>query len=467
MGTTWICDTHFLEHDMSIKSWSKANSAVMKNFLLYLVVLFGVVLTASAQHPPDFSSGSDGTDGALDLTGQKGVVNFVPSNYSGDQHDRNIFNFTTITIPSGVTLRISSTIVDGPVYFLASGDVDIEGTIDLSGQNGVPPSLTLDGRRRAVDAGVGGYDGGVGGLNDGMNNPNEPLPQPGDGPGGGAAGYGINNFSCIFGGAGGTFSGNTFLVPLVGGSGGGGGLYFGTPPTPYGASGGAGGGGLLIASSTVITVNGTINAAGGEGGTPGGYSFGPCYSSGYGGGGSGGGIRLAANTMTGTGTLTTSGGQGFGYQDNNHLNSGGNGVVRLEAFTLTFSGTITGTRTIGTPYTGFLMLPTTPPPTVTAISINNSQIPQPPTGSLMNPDVTIDTASPVTLTVQAAYIPLGTVVTLNIVSDNLTNQTVQTTPLAGTLQSSTATATVTFPSGYSLNYVKATWTMMNGVRKPK
>ena len=71
--------------------------------------------------------------------------------------------------------------------------------------------------------------------------------------------------------------------------------------------------------------------------------------------------------------------------------------------------------------------------------------------------MTIDTSSSVTLTVHASNIPVGTVITLHVFSDNDTDQTVQTTQLAGTLQSSTATANVTFPSGYSLNYVKATW----------
>jgi hypothetical protein len=63
--------------------------------------------------------------------------------------------------------------------------------------------------------------------------------------------------------------------------------------------------------------------------------------------------------------------------------------------------------------------------------------------------------------VQASYIPVGTVITLHVFSDDNADQTVQTTALVGTLQSSTATATVTFPSGYSLNYVKATWTATN------
>jgi len=228
--------------------------------------------------------------------------------------------------------------------------------------------------------------------------------------------------------------------------------------TPYGASGGAGGGALLIASSTMITVNGTINANGGAGGT--GTTQGCCtYANGYGGGGSGGGIRLAANTITGSGTLTATGGSAglCGGYCNSY--AAGNGVVRIEAFTDSFTGAVAGTQTMSEPIATFV--PTTPPPTVKVVSVNTTNLPSTPIGSLSAPDVTINTTSAVTLTVQANYIPVGTILTLHVFSDNNTDQTVKTTALAGTLQASTATATVTFPSGYALNYVKATWTMTN------
>jgi hypothetical protein len=224
---------------------------------------------------------------------------------------------------------------------------------------------------------------------------------------------------------------------------------------------------LLIASSSTITINGTINANGGAGGNSGGaqgntscYPTVLAYAYGYGGGGSGGGIRLAANTVAGTGTLTAAGGA-FSSNCNGACtaNGGGNGVVRIEAFTDNFTGTVTGTQANGSPFATFV--PTNPPPSVTVVSVNSTKITQPPTGSLATPDVTIDTSSSVALTVQASYIPVGTIITLNIFSDNNTQQAVKTTALVGSLASSTATANVTFPSGYSLNYVKATWTAAN------
>jgi len=144
---------------------------------------------------------------------------------------------------------------------------------------------------------------------------------------------------------------------------------------------------------------------------------------------------------------------------NNTVVQSGNGIIRLEAFTDAFTGTLQGTQHNGSPFNTFI--PTTGPPSVTVTSVNGVAVTQPPTGNLATPDVTIDTGSPVQITIQAQFIPPGTVVTLKVFSDSDTDQIIgmgQTTPLQGTLQSSTATATVTFPSGFSLSYVKATWT---------
>lgn len=108
-----------------------------------------------------------------------------------------------------MTVKLSSRKLNGPIFWLTQGPVQIEGTIDLSGD---------DGGVRSSIAGAGGYPGGAAG-------------KPGYGPTG--------------------FTPNSFLVPIVGGSGGKGGAT-------------QGGGALLIASSTSITVNGNIIANGGS-----------------------------------------------------------------------------------------------------------------------------------------------------------------------------------------------------------
>ena len=47
-----------------------------------------------------------------------------------------IFNCTTITIASGATLKFNPNALNTPVYLLATNDVTINGTIDVSGSLG-------------------------------------------------------------------------------------------------------------------------------------------------------------------------------------------------------------------------------------------------------------------------------------------------------------------------------------------
>jgi hypothetical protein len=435
---------------MSLNKPSLTNRIKLLGLIALLFAPLALISSATA-HAQVFISGSTGADGALDFSNLPAgsVLVFDPKKFNPPLNPAsdNIFNFTTINIPAGITVKLSGRVLSGPVFWLASGDVVINGKLDLNGEDGTAPTPTLAGRTRALP-GAGGFSGGVGGKTDGSAS--APVPQPGDGPGGGkasasAAGCQLGNQN----GAGGTFTGNSFLVPLVGGSGGGGGVFGANPGTlgqvPYASGGGAGGGAILIASSTSITVNGPINANGGNGGN----SQSSC-GNGEGGGGSGGAIRLVAPVINGSGSLNVQAGSGvFG-------NSGSMGGIRIEVFSDNFRGGINGPFNVGEPFAVFL--PTTPPPSISIISVNGIALPQPPTGNVVTPDSTIDTLSPVQITVQASFIPPGTVITLHVFSDNNTDQTVQTTPLLGTLQSSTATANVTFPSGFSLNFVKATWT---------
>lgn len=445
---------------MSTPFRTRVNRKSVSACLLLLTVI-ALPVNANAQSQT-FTSGSTGADGALDFSGlpSGSVVLFDPKKFNPplDPAGDNIFNFTTINIPAGVTVGLSGRILKGPVYWLASGDVAINGVISLNGESGALPTPVLDGRTRAMP-GPGGFAGGVGGKQD-PSSPStlaaSPVAQPGDGPGGGlaAAVTAIDCGSSPHSGGNATFTGNQFLVPLVGGSGGGGGNVVSSPLSemPYGAGGGAGGGAILIASSTSISVNGTISADGGSGGVI------HCNGGGSGGQGSGGGIRLVAPSLSlGNNNALHALGAFSG-----NLGSGNNGAIRLEAFTFNTPGfslnsnSFLGTPfTLGNPFSTFV--PATGPPSIAIASINGVNVSQSPTGVLATPDVSIDSASPVQVTLQAQFIPPGTVITLHVFSDNNTDQTVQTTPLQGTLQSSTATATVTFPSGFSLNFVKATW----------
>jgi hypothetical protein len=396
--------------------------------LAMLLCLGGRLLVAQGS----FNSGSNNSDGALDLTGQPPgtVVWFYPNNYPGNQHAKGIFNWTTITIPSGVTLKLSGFITGMPLYFLASGNVNVQGTIDLSGTKGADYTTDVANRVPAAP-GAGGYTGGVGGN---WSSPTHFPGEPGNGQGGGRG-----SGSSLGAGSGGVFSASWYLIPLVGGSGGGGEMT--SDGGLYGAGGGGGGGALMIASSTSITVSGTMNSNGGSAGATDGYQAG---------GGSGGGIRLVSNTITGAGTLTAKGGAACPTCGGT---SGGPGTVRLEAYTNTFTGTINGNVGRSTPYQ--LLLPTAGQSTIQVTSINGTPINANP---FQFPDIEINTGSPVPVVIGATQIPIGTGSTVTVTLFTETgDQTITGCQLAGTLSSSTCTVQIAFPGGGTWGLVKATW----------
>ena len=88
-----------------------------------------------------FTSGSDGSDGALNITAP-GVTYLDPVAMKINPKGDNIFNFTTINIARGSVLKISEVKIHGPVYFLAQGDVTINGAIDSRGDNSPGPTVT-------------------------------------------------------------------------------------------------------------------------------------------------------------------------------------------------------------------------------------------------------------------------------------------------------------------------------------
>jgi hypothetical protein len=385
------------------------------------ILLFALtLLPADAQ--PSFASGSNGSDGALNITGAQGqVITFDPKSFNPPLNPAgdNIFNFTTINITGGITLRLSGRNLTGPIYWLASGAVNIAANIDLSGESGSNGGLSAQSVLPAYP-GAGGFAGGPGGT----SGPPNIAAQPGGGPLGGAAGTASAN------GQSGGFTGNTFLIPLVGGSGGGGQYVNGGT---YGAGGSAGGGALMIASSTSITLSGSINANGGNVQT--------CAA----GGGAGGAIRLAAPVISGAASLTAVA----------QSCTGGSGRVRIETGNYQCSCFINAPYTITS--TPNLYLPTVQPGSLHVTSIGGVTVPASPTGSFSVPDTVINTGSPVSVVVQASQIPPGTTVTLQFVSENTGSFTATTSALSGSLTSSSASASVTFPPGFTRGYATASW----------
>jgi hypothetical protein len=397
-----------------------------------LVVLV-VGLLANGMPAQPFESGSNGSDGALNLT-TPGTIVLDPRSFNPplDTDGDNVYHFTTINIAAGVTVRLSGQIINGPVIWLATGAVKVDGTLDLNGENGHPRTLN-PALRKPSTPGAGGYRGGAGGN---IQHP----PQPGSGPGGGATGTPTDGS-----GFNGSFTGNQFLVPLIGGSGGGGATE--AEQQTYGIGGAAGGGAILIASSTSVEITGRILANGGSSACGG---CGPFTCGGCGGGGSGGAIRLVTPLVSGTGSLSAGGGSGrYGAATSP-------GLVRIEAFQQNFTGGISQPFNLASPSNVY---PSAVPATVRVVTVDGISVAQNPTGTFEMPDITINKSGLVSVVIEARNVPPGTVVKLHILSENGPDITVDSTPLVlvdGTLSS--ATAEVTFPPGFSRGFVRASWT---------
>lgn len=252
---------------------------------LWLGTLLLAALPAAAQ---SFDVGSNGSLGDV-VIDQNTTLDLPPD---GKLH------YKSLTVNAGVRLNFKRNIRNTPVVILAQGNIIVNGIIDVNGGNGSNSS--------GGEPGPGGFAGGQPGFG-------TTLSGDGLGPGGG----GFGNPSCStcetpqngsFGSSGGgcrggATYGNTFLIPLIGGSGGGG--MNGSP----GVGGGGGAGAILLASNTKVTVAGRVEATGGN-------NVPTCTS---GGGGSGGAIRLVALRVEGNGLL-----------DARSRGSGGLGRIRVD-----------------------------------------------------------------------------------------------------------------------------------------
>lgn len=258
-------------------------------FLLLMLGILGPVGNLTGQ--PAFSSGSDGSYGEMNITNY--TILDMPSN--------GVFHCTTINVMAGAKLRFNRNSLNTPVYLLATGDVVVNGDIDVGGEEPSNPSSPIPGR-----GGPGGFDGGFGGLG------TVDLYQGGDGfgPGGGSDSYPLHGGSFVGTGSSGNKKvyGNAILVPLIGGSGG-----AGTGGNP-GKGGGGGGGALCIASTTKVTIDGNLIANGARAG---------------GGAGSGGAIRVISPKVSGRGALYAS--PAFSYSLSGTDGGSSYGRIRIDS----------------------------------------------------------------------------------------------------------------------------------------
>lgn len=438
------------------------------------------LLVSTGNATAAFNSGSTGADGAFSPTESQEIQ--LPPN--------GVFNYTTVNIPSGVTITYKKNEANTPVVILASGNVTIAGKIDVSAR---PPAdaNNISGPGRG---GPGGYDGGRGGQAGGdasawvkgLSGPN--IGRAGGGPGGGSPAP-VNDYEYygprigIGGGGGGAYGssppgpndgcpvtpgatyGNLQMLPLVGGSGGGGGAGGAALP---GSGGGGGGGAILIASSTTIEVAGSVLA---NGGVP------PLSSANgrgtQGGGGSGGAIRLVATSISGNGVISAAGGSYSGeWADISNVgtryficsdrsggsNAGGGGRIRLESETLTRAVPTTPNYVGGAP--SVLFVPGLP--TIAISSIGGVNVPAVPTG---NGDVSLPSTlpNPVTVTFATRGVTVGSLIKLRVQPPIGAATSVTSAATTGTIDNATASVSVDLPAGNSILQASVTYTVLASV----
>jgi hypothetical protein len=139
--------------------------------------------------------------------------------------------------------------------------------------------------------------------------------------------------------------------------------------------------------------------------------------------------------------------------------------VRIEAFDLTAfnPNVLTNSHTFGQPN------PVTIPasPQLKIASVAGVPAPASPAGSLIGtPDIVLPSSqsNPVTVALEAANVPVGTVVQVAVIPANGTRASVQSSPLAGTPASSAATASVTLPNGTSVLIATAVVEISSGAQ---
>ena len=183
----------------------------------------------------------------------------------------------------------------------------------------------------------------------------------------------------------------------------------------------------------VWKLGGEVRARGGDGGGNAGSS---------GGGGSGGAIRVLADKVSGNGLLRAQGGSGLAGV---RSGDGGDGRIRVEADSIDITD-------LGNPPATFSLspgpiFPDASAPTLAATLIMGVVVPGDPKAGITTTDIVVMDTSAVVIEIEATNVPLGTVVDVVIVPNGGPGFTVQSTPLAGTLANSTATASALFTPG--------------------
>jgi hypothetical protein len=345
---------------------------MMRKLLLLISVIGFMNVHAHAQTVNSGSTGADGEFNAVLLSAARKLPPGTITDCSGAplfpdectftillrEPPNHIFNFTTVNVENHVTVRFTPNRANTPVFILTQGDVTISGLIDLTGAHG-GTALT------PAAGGPGGFSGGTHPIAGAPTS----IGGAGIGPGGGPPGpLGAPNPSSDY------FTPD--LQPLIGGSG------RGAEST---INGNGGGGAVLIASSGVIDLSSPLPVQPGDRAID--------VSGGIGITGGGGVIRLVANILKG----------------NRGLYAIFDGRIRLDiAQTNLFQGKTDPPATFNPPGQPIVIFPPITP-TVRIVSIGGITLPSQPAANLLAPDITLaNSASPVSVVLEATNVPSGT-----------------------------------------------------------
>ena len=315
-----------------------------------------------------------------------------------------VFKYSSVNIPSGVSITFNNHPANPPVVWLVDGDVTISGVVALNGQNGSNNSTVL------IPAGPGGFRGGSGTTN-----------CAGLGPGGASlVKNGLGNYASEQSGALGRNYGNQAIVPLIGGSGGSWWDNWGTL-----VGGGGGGGAILIACSGTITLNGRVEAYGG---------------SSNGRFGSGGAVRLVSETLAGASS------------GNLYALGAGDGRIRIECSSGTYAGASNPQPSYSVPSDPPVIWPTDDHPDIQITKVGTRDVPADPRASVSfpNQDIGLQTTAPVTVTLAGKNIPADWTAYVRVVPRSGADTIVNATRDGDIGNISTWSATITLPQGFCI-----------------
>ncbi len=368
-----------------------------------------------------------------------------------------VFNFTNVdikaaTTPGALDIYLAGNVNNSPLTILAQTTIHFGPSVALhaEGMQGgivganVQPNQSYPGGR----PGPGGFAGGSSGVTTTVTSPGN----PGFGPAGGQGGGPITNTT--YGADSGIPPNTAQSLPFIGGSGGGG-ASSSLPAScglghTNGAGGGGGGGAVLMAATSqiVFDASSTISLFGGDRG------FSNACGAYEGGGGSGGNLRLVATTLITNGSVTAS----FFGGLNRFGSRAPAGTVSVEGNTQQFNMGVGSARSGNIVATPGNVVPTTTP-TLRITAIGSLSVPSAPTGNTATPDVTFPTppTGPVTVTLAASNIPVGTAAKVRVTPQVGTFTEVNSSALTGSSTSSSATASVTIPAGFGAITAYATF----------